>query len=298
MKRLIVLSVIASICLFTANAKKNTRIVMIALDGISVNGFQQAKTPHLDALLAEGALSLTTRVVMPSITLPNWTSILTGSSPEQHGVVDNSWELNKFTLPPTERDADGYYPSVFTVLKNKVPNVKTAFYYNWVNLFYPHNPKYFDEVEFLEDDGYIPNYDKAFDFIVKNRNYPTIVYLYSVHTDHMGHVHGWMSPEYIKSIEEADEQIGLLIEKMKKEGLYESTYFMFLSDHGGIKKGHGGFSVDEMEVPWGIVGPGIKKGYKIEQPNNTMNTASLILHLFKVPQPASWSGHLPKFIFK
>lgn len=34
------------------------RIVLIALDGICVGGFQQAKTSHLDALLREGALSL------------------------------------------------------------------------------------------------------------------------------------------------------------------------------------------------------------------------------------------------
>ena len=185
MKKLIVLSLIACICMFPANAKKNTRIVIIGLDGISVNGFLQAKTPHIETLLAGGALSLTTRVVMPSITLPNWTSILTGSSPEQHGVVDNSWELNKFILPPIEKDTEGYYPSVFTVLKNNVPNVKTAFYYNWINLFYPYNPKYFDEVEYLDDDKYIPNYNKAFDFIVKNKEYPTVVYLYSGHTDNI-----------------------------------------------------------------------------------------------------------------
>lgn len=89
---------------------------------------------------------------------------------------------------------------------------------------------------------------------------PTLVFLYSVHTDHAGHAHKWMSAEYIKSIEEADIQIGAFIDKMKKEGLYEDTYFMFLSDHGGIGHGHGGFSVDEMIVPWGITGPDIKKG--------------------------------------
>lgn len=34
---------------------------------------------------------------------------------------------------------------------------------------------------------------------------------------------------------------------------------MFLTDHGGIEYGHGGVSTDEMIVPWGITGPGIKK---------------------------------------
>lgn len=51
--------------------------------------------PHLDSLLAEGVLSVETRCVMPSVTLPNWTSHLTGSGPEQHGVVDNDWEKAK-----------------------------------------------------------------------------------------------------------------------------------------------------------------------------------------------------------
>ena len=49
------------------------RVVILALDGISVPGFIQAQTPHLDTLLAEGALSTDTRVVMPSVTLSNWT---------------------------------------------------------------------------------------------------------------------------------------------------------------------------------------------------------------------------------
>lgn len=277
---------------------KAKRVVMIALDGISVPGFTTAHTPHLDTLLAEGVLSLTTRVVMPSVTLPNWTSHLTGSGPEQHGVVDNGWQIDKKHFPPVEADGEGYYPSVFQVLKEAYPKCKTAFYYNWINLFYPYNKKFLDEVNYLEKDAYIPNYEKAFDFIVRNQDSPTLVFLYSVHTDHAGHASKWMSAEYIKSIEETDVQIGLFLEKMKQEGLYEDTYFMFLSDHGGINYGHGGMSMDEMIVPWGIVGPGIRKGMKLDEPNNTVNTATTILHLFKVEKPLSWTGEVPYSIFK
>ena len=85
---------------------------------------------------------------------------------------------------------------------------------------------------------------------------------------------------------------------MQEKGLYEATHFMFLSDHGGIKRGHGRVTVDEMIVPWGITGPKIKKGLIIEEPNNTVNTAAVILHLFKVKQPLSWTGEVPKSIFK
>ena len=277
---------------------KPKRVIMIALDGISVEGYQKANTPNLDALMAEGAFSLTTRVAMPSVTLPNWTSHLTGSGPEQHGVVNNGWKIDKFVLPAVETDTDGYYPSVFTILKEQMSEIKTAFYYNWINLFYPYNKKYFDEVSYLEKDEYIPNYQKAINFIVRNQDKPTVVFLYSVHTDHAGHRHKWMSPEYIHSIEEADVQIGKFINEMKEKGLYKDTHFMFLSDHGGINNGHGGVTTNEMIVPWGITGPKIKKGFKIEEPNNTVNTASVILRLFKIKQPLSWTGEVPESIFK
>lgn len=280
------------------NASAAKRIVLISLDGICVDGFLKAKTPNLDALLAEGSLSLDTRVVMPSVTLPNWTSHLTGSGPEQHGVVDNSWEISKFILPAIETDSEGYYPSVFKVLKEALPQVKTAFYYNWINLFYPYNKQYLDEVSYLEEDAYVPNYEKALSFLKENRKHPTLVFLYSVHTDHAGHRYKWMSPEYIKSIEEADVEIGRFIDKMKQEGLYNDTHFMFLTDHGGINYGHGGVSTDEMIVPWGITGPRIKKGFKITEANNTVNTAATILHLFKVKQPLSWTGEVIESIFK
>ena len=107
-----------------------------------------------------------------------------------------------------------------------------------------------------------------------------------------------MSPEYIRSIEEADVEIGKFLDKMKQEDLYEDTHFMFLTDHGGVGHGHGGVSTDEMIVPWGITGPRIARGLKIEEPNNTVNTASLILRLFRVDQPASWTGEIPSTIFK
>lgn len=278
--------------------KSKKRVVLLGLDGICVDGFQQAKTPNLDTLFSEGVLSLETRVVMPSITLPNWTSHLTGSCPEQHGVVDNGWTLSKHQLPSVETDSEGYYPSVFKVLKDANPHIKTAFYYNWLNLIYPYNQQYLDEVSFLKEDAYLLNYEKAFNFLVKNREEPTLVFLYSVHTDHAGHKYKWMSQEYIHSIEEADIEIGKFIDKMKQENLYDETHFMFLTDHGGIEYGHGGVSTDEMVVPWGITGPHIAKGMKMKEANNTVNTASVILHLFEVEQPLCWTGEVPTSIFK
>ena len=110
MNKIVSILVLVS-AIFTSGCTENRinakRIVMIGLDGISVNGYNTAKTPNFDKLMEDGVLSLTTRNVMPSVTLPNWTSHLTGSGPEQHGVLSNGWQKDKVTLPAIEKDKDG-----------------------------------------------------------------------------------------------------------------------------------------------------------------------------------------------
>lgn len=279
---------------------KAKRIVIIGLDGISVDGYKTARTPNLDNLMNDGIISYTTRNVMPSVTLPNWTTHLTGSGPEQHGVLSNGWLKDKYKLPAIDTDEQGYYPSVFKVLKDEVPNVKTAFYYNWAELINPFNKTYLDEVSFEDNDEYLQNYDKAFKFITKHKDDPMLVFLYSVHTDHAGHNHGWMSPEYIRSLEEVDVHIGDFIKKLKEDNLYKETHFMFFTDHGGLpESGHGGLSPQELEVPWAITGPGISKGQIMKEPNNSVNTSKTISYLFGCKNvPLSWTGEVPYSIFQ
>jgi predicted AlkP superfamily pyrophosphatase or phosphodiesterase len=289
--------------IFTCGAimaqNKPTRVLIFGLDGFSAEGFKVAKHPNLDKMIAEGVLSLTTRPVMPSITLPNWTSHMTGSGPEEHGVTDNEWTLEKHTLTPIDTDQDGYYPSIFKILKDKIPGIKTAYYYNWKELINPINKRYLDEISFEENDQYQANYAKAYDFIVKNQKGPTFVFLYSVHTDHAGHHYGWMTPPYIKAIEDADIAIGKLLDQLKTAKLYKGTHFLLITDHGGINKGHGGVSMGEMQVPWAITGPQIKKRGLITEFNSNENTALVLARIFGVKEiPDCWTGTIPKGIFK
>lgn len=279
---------------------ENKRVVIIGLDGLSVEGYQKSKHPNLDALMKDGVLSLNTRSVMPSVTLPNWTSHLTSGGPEQHGVTSNAWRIDNQKFPPIEKDELGYYPSIFKILKEQVPNIKTSYYYNWAELINSINKKYIDELSFEEDDGYLKNYGKAYDFIVENKSDPTLVFLYSVHVDHAGHKYRWMSPEYIKSIEEIDVEIGKFINKLKSSGLYENTNFLLITDHGGTRtSGHGGLSVEEMEVPWAITGPSIVKGKTLSEPNSNANTAKVIATIFECNKtPLSWIGKVPMSIFE
>ena len=86
------------------------RVIMISLDGVCVEGFQKAHAPSLKRMMSQGAFSLDTRVVMPSVTLPNWTSHLTGSGPEQHGVFNNNWTLANSSPPYGKMKTDIILP--------------------------------------------------------------------------------------------------------------------------------------------------------------------------------------------
>lgn len=297
MKVRILIIVMSALVYTNVNAQ---RIVVIGLDGFSTEGFHESKHPNIDQLFDKGLITLTTRPVMPSVTLPNWTSHLTGQGPEEHGITANNWTLGSHPLKAIEIDQDGYSPSIFKLLKDKKTVAKTAFYYNWAELINPINRKYLDEVSFEEGDRYKENYAKALKFIEKNRKDPTLVFLYSVHTDHAGHGFGWMSPEYITSIEEVDLEIGSFINKLKEQNLYEDTYFLLITDHGGIKTGHGGVSMDEMQIPWAITGKKIKNlGVTDSFFNSNKNTSLVLAKLFGLKDiPKSWTGKTPIEIFR
>ena len=300
MKRIFSILILLSFSNHAVRAQnRSARVLIFGLDGFSAEGFKVAKHPNIDKMVADVVLSLTTRPVMPSITLPNWTSHITGSGPEEHGVTSNDWTLKKHPLAPIDTDRDGYYPSIFKLLKDKVAGVKTAYYYNWKELINPVNKRYLDEISFEENDQYQANYAKAYSFIVKNQKDPTLVFLYSVHTDHAGHGYGWMTAPYIKAIEDADIAIGQLLDQLKTAGLYKSTHFLLITDHGGIGKGHGGVSMNEMQVPWAITGPQIKKRGIITEFNSNKNTALVLARIFGVKEtPECWTGTIPKSVFK
>ena len=269
------------------------RVILIGIDGMSASGFQKAHTPNLDSLIANGAVSLHTRSVMPTVSAPNWAAILTGAGPEQNGVTANGRTVDNTTIKPVVTDGKGYFPSVFQMIKQKYPNKKTCMFYDWEGLGNLVNPGYIDKQELTE--GFGTSFKEAESWIIKSK--PLFSFVYIDSPDDYGHKYGWGTQKYIKRIEEVDSLIGEFTEVLKKAGMYRDTYFLVVSDHGGKGKSHGGLSMDEIEVPWIISGPGIVKDRVIEQPNDVFNTASTILYFLGINKPYEWIGRIAPDIF-
>jgi hypothetical protein len=262
------------------------RVILIGIDGVSAEAFQYAKTPVINSLINRGVISLRTRGVMPTVSAPNWATILSGSGPEQHGVTSNSWSLMNQGFDPTVKDVDGYYTSIFTVIRKQMPKSSTAMFYDWDWLGTFVNKKYISKEQYIQ--GYVMVTSIALDYIRKEK--PVFTFIYYGLPDETGHLKGFNTKDYYQSINDIDSEIGKIIDGLQESKMLQNTAIIITSDHGGIGKGHGGESMIEIEVPWIISGPGIRKNVLLETPNDNLNTAPTIARLLGIKSPAEWIG--------
>jgi hypothetical protein len=261
-------------------------VLLIGIDGVSTEGFQFSTTPVLWELIRQGTLSMNTRCVMPSVSAPNWATILSGMGPEQHGVTSNEWSAINHSIEPIITDADGFIPTIFTAIRKAYPEAKTGMFHDWDWLGSFVNRRSISRLEFTKGHGSITAH--ASDFIKSEK--PLFTFVYYGYPDGVAHRQGHGTREYFDAIREIDSDIGALVAALKESNMYEQTAILVVSDHGFLHKEHGGETMIEMEVPWLIAGPGIRRNVLLEQPNDAMNTTPIIARLLKIEPWSAWIG--------
>ena len=97
--------------------------------------------------------------------------------------------------------------------------------------------------------------------------------------------------EYFALVTHMDNQIGRILEALKKSGQAENTIVIFTADHG-LSVGHHGLIGKQnmydhsMRVPFFIAGPGIKSGVKNASPIYLQDAMPTALDLAKAKKPA------------
>src|SRR6187401_667180 len=68
-------------------------VVMVSVDGLAGDYLDdpKAEMPTIRALAAEGARAANMRCVIPTVTWPNHTTLVTGVMPAGHGVLGNNY---------------------------------------------------------------------------------------------------------------------------------------------------------------------------------------------------------------
>src|SRR5262245_4685229 len=76
---------------------------VIGVDGRGSEGLRRAKAPVIRKLIGQGAHTFSARAVIPTVSSPNWASMIMGAGPEEHGVTSNAWEPGTHEIPPVIR---------------------------------------------------------------------------------------------------------------------------------------------------------------------------------------------------
>ncbi|HBL73802.1 MAG TPA: alkaline phosphatase [Prolixibacteraceae bacterium] len=259
------------------NKQKNLpHVLVIGIDGLGAHGIGMAKTPNLDELMKNGSYSLAARTVVPSSSGPAWSSMITGTTVERHGIGNNEWTVDHKILEPVFKGEFNMFPTIFGETRKHLPQATIGVVYHW--------GAFGNFVEKGVCDLSIPcnsesaATQKACDFLAEKRPHFTFVHLDLV--DHGGHHGGYRSDEYVKSVEKADSLVGVFTRKLKELEMLDKTVIFILSDHGGLEKKHGGITPDEMIVPFIISGKGVKKGYEMKRPVFTYDLVPTIAWLF------------------
>jgi predicted AlkP superfamily pyrophosphatase or phosphodiesterase len=281
-------------CLLAGNAFSATtpaadftsHVLIIGCDGFGSLGLTASNAPVLHRLMSEGSYTLHARGVMPTSSSPNWASMIMGAGPEQHGVTSNDWETNKFEIAPVAVGSGGIFPTIFGTLREQRPKAFIACVHDWDGFGRLLEPRAMDLLENVKDSPLTAR--RAAEVIRQYR--PTFLFVHFDAVDHAGHEFGWKSVQYFQMVETVDGLIGGLLDALTDAGIRGKTVVIMTADHGGREKSHGGATMEEIEIPIIMAGPGIRRGHEIVSPVNTYDTAATVAALFGLKTPLAWIG--------
>ncbi len=287
----------AVLSVYCLSAQENSlvqHVVVIGVDGMSPAGINNADTPNIDELIANGSHSFTAQAVMPTSSSPNWASMIMGAPPSFHGIKSSKWKVRDARKSVFCGNGKGeIWPTIFRTIRKHDKAAYIACFHDW--------PGFGRLVESNVCDikkncaGEDKTTQQASKYILNKKPYFTFIHL--DHVDHAGHEYGHGTQEYFRAVAKADSLTGVIVKAIKDAGIYENTVILMTADHGGKGKGHGGGSPEEKTIPWIISGPGIAAGREISAHIDTYDTAPTLAYLLNLNAPDCWIGKPVKEAF-
>lgn len=268
-------------------------VVIIGIDGLSSAGLLKAEAPVMHKMIAGGAFKRDARTVLPSSSSSNWSAMILGAGPEITGITSNDWKPDGKGMQPVVVNKVGRSPSIYDIVRQQRPRAEQGVVFHW------------DDYGRLLQKEMVNHYEHAgteTEAATKFAAYltakqPTFALLHLDHVDGAGHKTGHMTPAYLQSISRADSLVGTVLKAIEQSGMKDKTLVMIVSDHGGINKGHGGESAEEITIPVIYYGSGIKKGYQIQQPVYQYDVAATVAFALNLQVPYSWTSRPVKAAF-
>jgi predicted AlkP superfamily pyrophosphatase or phosphodiesterase len=271
-------------------------VVVVGIDGMTASSVARAKTPNMHKVMKSGAYTLHGRSVDPSVSSPNWASIIMGAKPESHGIFSNDWK-------PGDTPA---FPTIFELCHAAMSGADIAAIYEWngfgrlyhkKDVTFDVNPKagLWGHYAKGETNAFVTARTAA--ACIRGKK-PLLTFVHLDLVDHAGHSEGYDTAKYDLAIGIADTHLGQIMQAVRDAGIQDTTVLFVVSDHGGKGDGHGGKSDEEVTVPWMVAGPGIAQGREITEAMCSAQTAPTIAQLLGLAAPEKWTEKAVSQVFK
>lgn len=245
-------------------------IVIISIDGLRPDAIAAAGATNIPSLAARGAFTWNARTIRPSNTLPSHVSMLTGQTPDVHGITWDDY------LPSRGRIT---VPTLFTIARSK--GLRTSLVAGK------------DKFRTLSEAGGI---DSAWTSSMTDEELASraaadamggahVVFVHLPDVDLTGHSQRWMSAAYLSAVRRADQAVGIILTSLPADATVILT-----ADHGGRPDGHGTDDPIDMTIPWIIAGPQIVSGLEIFAEVRTVDTAATVAYILGLPLPSNAAG--------
>lgn len=250
----------------------NNKVIVMVIDGMRKERFEEANTPFLDYLRKNGTEYTRMETVYPARTVVCFTSMFTGTYPFEHGIKSNMvWKLGIKV------------ESIFDSLRKVGKKGSLLAVAHLVDSF-GKDVETFTAV--MHNDVVDRNIIERAKKIIDEQD-PDLQIVQLISTDQTGHSRGVLYDEYIQKIEEADSLVEEYFNWLKERGKLENYTFIVCADHGqadGIG-GHGHLDEGERFVPFFMYGQAIEKGKIVEEKHSLVSLASTISYLLGAPYP-------------
>lgn len=272
-------------------------VFIVSFDQGAPAGIAKAQMPLFKAMATEGAHTWHAYTIVPSITLPSHTSMLTGVGIQKHQILWNDY-----------RPANGPVgvPTVFSLAKER--GFSTAMIVakeKFQTLVRPGSVDAF----VLPSTPEAPTTanakavgDAAAALIQSAK--PNLCFIHFGDPDAMGHKYGVDSPEKMQALADCDAALKAIRDAVKAAGIEKESVFILTADHGGhdvpeMKNGqptgrtvgtHGDPATSDVEIPWIAWGKGVKPHAELTGAVVIYDTAATALWLLGIDIPESFWG--------
>ena len=267
--------------------RRYRHVVIVGLDGMG-SFCKNASTPRMDAIFENGAKTTQALSMFPTISAQNWGAMLLGAAPEVHGLTNGGISQELYT----NRDL----PSIFTTVRQAYPDSVLCSVSNWAPINYGIIEHDID-VEMQTAKNGEETTDKVV-ACVKERK-PDLLFVQIDDPDEAGHHHGYGTEGHLESISRVDAMVGRIHDAYRDAGILDSTLFLVITDHGGFKRGHGGFTDGEKFIFFALSGKTDCRTDAFFAMTRDVN--AIVRYAFGIdcppPDPDGYSSQVPEGVF-